>query len=261
MILAGKNIIVVGASGSLGEAAVNLFIQQGARVFATGQGAWDKAANYGASLTYCPMDSTQESKMDQLMNIAEQNLGQIHGLYHIAGGSGRSKGDGPLHQLTLQGWDYTLDLNLKSVMLSNRSAIQYWLDKKLPGTILNMGSVLAFSPSARFFGSHAYAAAKAGIEGFSRSIAAFYSQHQIRVNVIAPGLIATNMSFRAQQDKAITGFMKTKQPLHNGGIGRPEDCSGAALFFMSELSSYITGEVLRVDGGWHLSDGQYPISV
>ncbi|MDZ4709001.1 MAG: SDR family oxidoreductase [Saprospiraceae bacterium] len=257
MLLEGKNIIVIGGSGGLGEAAVHLFIQQGARVFATGYDTWEKAKDFGANLTYATLDATRESAVSLLIPMAEKAFGPIHGLYHIAGGSGRKMGDGPLHQLTTEGWDYTLDLNLRSVMLTNKTMIQYWLDNNLPGTILNMGSVLAFSPSAHYFASHAYAAAKAGIEGFSKSIAAFYASRQIRVNVLAPGLIATAMSARAQVDSGIREFIKTKQPLNHGRIGKPEDCSGAALFFMSDLSSFVTGEVLHIDGGWHLSDGQF----
>lgn len=257
MILADKNIIVVGGSGGLGESAIRLFIQEGARVFATGHGPWQKASELGPNLVYLPMDIADEAPFNQLASVADNALGQIHGLYHIAGGSGRKMGDGPLHQLSDRGWEYTLDLNLRSVMLTNRSLVQYWVDKKLPGTILNMGSILGFYPSARYFASHAYAAAKAGIEGFSKSIAAYYASHQIRVNVIAPGLIATGMSTRPQEDPAILEFMKTKQPLNQGHLGQPEDCAGAALFFMSDFSTFITGAVLPVDGGWHLSDGQY----
>lgn len=257
MLLEGKNIVVIGGSGGLGEAAVNHFIRHGAKVFVTGQVPWTKAKDYGPSLAYATLDATQEGEVSLLIPLAEKALGQIHGLYHVAGGSGRKMGDGPLHQLTSKGWDYTLDLNLRSVMLTNKAMIQYWIDNNLPGTILNMGSILAFSPSAHYFASHAYAAAKAGIEGFSKSIAAYYASRQIRVNVIAPGLIATAMSTRAQGDTGIVEFIKTKQPLNHGRIGTPEDCAGAAVFFMSEMSSFITGVVLYIDGGWHLSDGQY----
>jgi len=260
MLLAGKNLIVVGGSGGLGEASIKLLIQHGARIFATGQGLWNNSTAFGDSLKYEELDATLEAEVDQLISMAEKELGAIHGLYHIAGGSGRKMGDGPLHQITAEGWNYTLDLNLRSVMLTNKAMIQYWLDNKLAGSILNMGSVLAFSPSAPYFSSHAYAAAKAGIEGFSKSIAAYYAKHQIRVNVIAPGLIATSMSSRAQLDPTIVEFIKTKQPLDHGRMGKPEDCAGAALFFMSDFSSFITGEVLHIDGGWHLSDGQYIIS-
>jgi NAD(P)-dependent dehydrogenase (short-subunit alcohol dehydrogenase family) len=112
-------------------------------------------------------------------------------LYHVAGGSGRKFGDGPLHELTLEGWNKTLELNLTSLMLSNQAAVKKFLELKKSGTILNMGSVLGFSPSPKYFSTHAYAATKAAIIGFSKSIAAYYAKDDIRINVIAPALVET----------------------------------------------------------------------
>jgi NAD(P)-dependent dehydrogenase (short-subunit alcohol dehydrogenase family) len=116
--------------------------------------------------------------------------------------------------------------------------------------------VLAWSPSPRFFASHAYAAAKAGIVGFSRSIASYYAEHGIRVNVIAPALVETPMSQRAAGNEEIMQFIRTKQPLDGGRIGMPSDCDGAALLLLSNESAFITGQVLAVDGGWTVSEGQ-----
>ena len=86
-----------------------------------------------------------------------------------------------------------------------------------------MGSVLGFSPSPKYFSTHAYAAAKAAIIGFSRSIAAYYAKDNIRINVIAPALVETPMAQRAANDEAILSFIKSKQPLDGGRIGQPED--------------------------------------
>lgn len=257
MILKNKNILVIGGSGGIGRAACLAFLREGAGVFASGLGPMEDLPVSSDHFTYMDADAGSESAVERVLAEASATLGQIHGLYHIAGGSGRKAGDGPLHLLSLQGWDYTLNLNLRSIMLSNRALIRYWMDHKLPGVILNMGSVLASAPSAHFFSTHAYAAAKAGAEGFSKSIAAYYAKSNIRVNVIAPGLIATGMSNRAQGDPAIQAFIKTKQPLDGGRMGNPEDCAGTAAFLLSDLSSFISGEVIHVDGGWQLSDGQY----
>jgi NAD(P)-dependent dehydrogenase (short-subunit alcohol dehydrogenase family) len=117
-----------------------------------------------------------------------------------------------------------------------------------------MGSVLGWSPSPQYFASHAYAATKAGIAGFSRSIAAYYAPHNIRVNVIAPALIETPMSRRAVGDEAIRKFVAGKQPLDGGRVGNPADVEGAALFLLSRESRFITGQVLAVDGGWMVTD-------
>jgi NAD(P)-dependent dehydrogenase (short-subunit alcohol dehydrogenase family) len=125
------------------------------------------------------------------------------------------------------------------------------------GTILNMGSVLGYSPSPHFFSTHAYAAAKAAIIGFTKSIAAYYAKNNIRINVIAPALVETPMAQRAAKDETILSFIKTKQPLDGGRIGAPEDLDGLATYFMSDLSKFTTGQVVAVDGGWDVSEGQY----
>ncbi len=120
-----------------------------------------------------------------------------------------------------------------------------------------MGSVLGYSPSPRYFVTHAYAATKSAIIGFSQSIAAYYAQNNIRINVLAPALVETPMSQRASGDEAIMGFVKTKQPLDGGRNGQPADLDGAAVYFMSDYSKFTTGQVLSVDGGWAISEGQY----
>ena len=166
-------------------------------------------------------------------------------------------GDGPLHALTLDGWNYTLQLNLTTMMLSNQAAINQFLKQGTGGTILNMGSVLGFSPSPQYFATHAYAAAKSAIIGFSKSVAASYAKNNIRVNVIAPALVETPMAQRAAEDESILSFIKTKQPLDGGRIGHPSDLDGLAVYFMSDMSKFTTGQIVAVDGGWTVSEGQF----
>lgn len=120
-----------------------------------------------------------------------------------------------------------------------------------------MGSVLGFSPSPQYFSTHAYAAAKSAIIGFSRAVASYYAKDNIRVNVIAPGLVETPMAERASKDESILSFIKTKQPLDAGRIGKPSDIDGLAVYFMSDQSKFTTGQVVAVDGGWSISEGQY----
>ena len=108
---------------------------------------------------------------------------------------------------------------------------------------------MGFSPSSHFFGTHAYAAAKAAVIGLSKSLAAYYAPHQIRVNVIAPGLVETPMSKRAIADQSILEFIAAKQPLGEGRAGLPADVDGAAVFLLSDYAAFITGQVLTVDGG------------
>jgi NAD(P)-dependent dehydrogenase (short-subunit alcohol dehydrogenase family) len=126
------------------------------------------------------------------------------------------------------------------------------------GAILNMGSVLGWHPSPEFFATHVYAAAKAAIAGFTRSIASYYASDNIRCNAIACGLVETPMAQRAAKDETIQRFTATKQPLDGGRIGRPDDLDGAAVFLLSPAARFITGQVLAVDGGWSVSEGQIP---
>jgi NAD(P)-dependent dehydrogenase (short-subunit alcohol dehydrogenase family) len=117
--------------------------------------------------------------------------------------------------------------------------------------------VLGYSPSPKYFVTHAYAAAKAAVIGFTRSTAAYYAPDNIRINAILPSLVETPMAQRAANDEQIMAFIKTKQPLDGGRIGQPDDLDGAAVYFMSDQSLFTTGQILSVDGGWDVTEGQY----
>ena len=174
-------------------------------------------------------DATEEKTAPKAIALCEEKFGGFDGLYHVAGGSGRKFGDGPLHEITLEGWHKTLEWNLTSLMLSNRAAVQTFKKNNTPGTILNMTSVLGYSPSPKYFVTHTYAAAKASIIGFTKSIASYYANDNIRINAIAPALLETPMAQRAANDEAIQAYIKTKQPLDGGRIGASSDLDGAAV--------------------------------
>jgi NAD(P)-dependent dehydrogenase (short-subunit alcohol dehydrogenase family) len=202
-------------------------------------------------------DATREGAATRAIEKCIEHFSGFDGLYHVAGGSGRKYGDGPLHQLSLAGWHYTMQQNLTSLMLSNQAAIQFFLREQKAGVVLNMSSVLAFSPSPGHFTTHAYAAAKSAVIGLSKSIASYYASRNIRINVIAPALVETPMSRRAVTDENIMAFVKTKQPLDGGRVGMPKDIDGAAVFLLSDQAKFITAQVIAVDGGWSVTEGQY----
>ena len=257
-LLANKNIVVIGGTTGLGLSAAKAFIANGANVVVVGRNKESAAAAkniLGNHAFVVAGDAIKELTAIDAINTCVEKFGGFTGLYHVAGGSGRKMGDGPLHELTLEGWNKTLELNLTSLMLSNRAAVKKFLELKTPGTILNMGSVLGFSPSPAYFPTHSYAAAKSAIIGFSKSLAAYYAKHNIRVNVIAPAVVETPMAQRAANDEKIIHFLKTKQPLDGGRIGKTEDADGLAVYFMSEQSKYTTGQMIAVDGGWSVSEG------
>lgn len=258
-LLDGKVIVVIGGTTGIGLSAARAFIHAGARVIAVGrdvQSAATAQTELGTLAHIIAADARDAATAPQAIDEAVQRFGKFDGLYHVAGGSGRAMGDGPLHELTDAGWQTTLDHNLTSLMLSNRAAVRRFLAQGHGGSILNIGSVLGFSPSPAHFATHAYAAAKAAAIGFSKAIAAHYARDNIRVNVLAPALVETPMSQRAAGDEAIRRFIKTKQPLDGGRIGQASDLDAAAVFFMGDGARFTTGQVLAVDGGWSVSEGQ-----
>lgn len=260
MLLENKKIVIIGGTTGIGLAAARAFIREGARVTALGldeESCLKLEDEQGNRVRALKGDATREGVAERAIELCKKEFGSFNGLYHVAGGSGRKMGDGPLHELSLDGWNKTFELNLTSLMLSNRAAVRELQNAGIGGAILNMASVLGYSPSPRYFVTHAYAAAKGAVIGFTQSIASYYAKENIRINVIAPGLIRTPMSKRAAGDEEILQFVKTKQPLDGGRIGAPEDLDGAACYFLSDQSRFTTGQILSVDGGWDLSEGQY----
>lgn len=261
-ILEGKNIVVIGGSAGIGLSAVKAFLREGARVVAIGL---DTASCLQAAselpspqVIFLPGDARNASTADLAIRRCIEVYGDFDALYHVAGGSGRKRGDGPLHKMSLEGWHYTLDLNLTSVMLSNQAALRHFLQMEKKGAILNVGSVLASSPAPAFFTTHAYAAAKSAIIGFSRSLAAYYAPYNIRINVLTPALTQTPMAQRASMDPQIMAYIQTKQPLDGGRIGDPADLDAMAVLCLSDQARFMTGQVIAIDGGWQLSEGQIP---
>lgn len=259
MWLDSKKIVVIGGTTGLGLSAALAFVREGAQVVVVGRNpescatAEQQLNGNGLAMSG---DAANPQTAPKAVALCQQIFGGFDGLYHVAGGSGRRFGDGPLHEITSEGWNYTIDLNLTSLMLSNQAAVRAFRAQQSGGTILNMGSVLGSRPSPAYFATHAYAAVKSAVIGFSKSIAAYYASDNIRVNVLAPALVETPMAQRATQDDTIMAFTKTKQPLDGGRIGQPDDLDGAAVYFMSDYSAFTTGQILTVDGGWSVSEGQ-----
>ncbi len=181
-----------------------------------------------------------------------ERFGKVDALFNVAGISTRSRGDGPLHGCSTEAWDLAMDVNAKGTFLLCREVLRRWTQTSEKGAILNCGSVLAQHPQRDHFATAAYASSKGAIEAMSLSAAAYYAPAGIRINVIAPGLVLTPMSARAQGDADIMKFVARKQPL-TGGMLSPEDIARTACFLLGKDSSSITGQVISVDGGWTVS--------
>ncbi|HTL58689.1 MAG TPA: SDR family oxidoreductase [Candidatus Limnocylindrales bacterium] len=259
-LLAGKRLVIIGGTAGLGLSAAKAFVAAGAKVVALGLAAEESEElepGTPSSISILLAEATDPGSATKAIEQCLTQFGGFDGLYHVAGGSGRRWGDGPLHEISDEGWHKTIDLNLTSVFFSNRAAVRQFLAQKTGGSILNLASVLAMAPSPTYFATQAYAAAKAAIIGLTRSCAAMYASQGIRFNALAPGLVETRMAERAAGNPEIMAFTKTKQPLDGGRIGQPEDLDAAAVYFLSDASRFTTGQILSVDGGWCVSEGQF----
>ncbi len=160
---------------------------------------------------------------DSILGVCLARFGRVDALFNAAGLSGRRFGDGPVHLCSDEGWDVTLQQNLKVMFQMSRAAIGRMLQQEpqadgVRGAILNMGSVLADAPEPRHFDTHAYAAAKGAVVALSRSMAAYYAPHKIRVNVLSAGLVRTPASERSQTNAELLDFLTKKQPLAAGMV-------------------------------------------
>jgi NAD(P)-dependent dehydrogenase (short-subunit alcohol dehydrogenase family) len=262
--LAGHVVLVTGATGMAAAAAERL-ASEGARVFIvarTEENASGLAARIreaGGEARHHVADLADENAAVGAVAAAQDAFGgRIDGLFAVAGGSGRRRGDGPAHEITLEGWEATFTINATPAFLVAREVLRTMIDQEpnlsgTRGSILLMSSILSVSPSPRLFATHAYAAAKAAITGFARTTAAYYAPQRIRVNAIAPSLVSTPMAERAAQDPATVAYVVRKQPLSRGLIP-PEDIAAAAAYLLSDESRYLTGQLVIVDAGWSVTD-------
>jgi NAD(P)-dependent dehydrogenase (short-subunit alcohol dehydrogenase family) len=198
-------------------------------------------------------DVRDEAAVKRGVSECLDRFGQIDALMNGAGISARSLGDGPLHQCTSEAWNMVMDVNARGTFLMCREVLGLWANNHQAGVILNTGSVLARHPQRQHFATVGYAASKGAIEAMTLAAAAYYAPEGIRINVIAPGLVHTPMTARAQGNAEITKYMVHKQPLRKGML-TGEDIAKTACFLLRKDSSPITGQVLTVDGGWTVSE-------
>jgi NAD(P)-dependent dehydrogenase (short-subunit alcohol dehydrogenase family) len=238
--LRDKVAVVTGGGSGIGFAAAQLFAEEGAQVV-----VFDIQTSHSSARQ---VDVTSASQVESAIRDVTGRYGRLDVLVNVAGGSGRKWGDGPADSCTLEGWEKTLALNLDSVFYCCKYALQAMLSQGR-GALVNVSSVLGLVGGDEDFATHAYAASKGAVISLTRSIASYYAPRGIRANVICPGLIATPMSRRAQQSEGIRARLPQLQPL-TGDFGAPEDVAHAALYLASDESSFVTGSVLTVDGGW-----------
>jgi len=251
--LAGKVAVVTGGGSGIGRATAQLFAEKAAQVVIfeiDGQAAVEclKTIHAPQPASSQIVDVRLPEHVESAFQKVIASYGRLDILVNVAGGSGRRWGDGPTDACTLEGWDKTLALNLDSVFYCCKYALQAMLPQR-SGAIVNIASVLGMVGGDEDFATHAYSASKGAVISLTRSIASYYARLGIRANAICPGLIATPMSQRAQESEQIRRRLAQLQPL-TSDFGSPQDVAQAALYLASDASSFVTGAVLAVDGGW-----------
>jgi NAD(P)-dependent dehydrogenase (short-subunit alcohol dehydrogenase family) len=202
---------------------------------------------------YTVGDVRDEEAVRRGVSECMDRFGRIDALMNVAGASARSLGDGPLHQCTSEAWDAVMTLNAKGTFLMCREVLGLWTKNRQAGAILNTGSVLSRHPQREHFATVGYPASKGAVEAMSIAAAAYYAPAGIRINVIAPGLVNTPMTARAQGNAGIADYIVHKQPLRKGLL-TAEDIAKTACFLLRRDSSPITGQIVTVDAGWTVSE-------
>ena len=243
-LLEGKIALITGASKGIGRAIAQKFTEMGAQVAFTylssvekGQALEQELAANGAKVKGYRSDASVFTEAEKLIENVVADFGRLDILINNAG----ITKDGLLMRMTEEQWDAVLNVNLKSVFNLTKAATKVMMRQKY-GSIVNMTSIVGIKGNA---GQANYAASKAGIIGFTKSVALELGSRNIRCNAIAPGFIETEMT--GELGAAVVEEWKKAIPLKRGGT--PEDVANCAVFLSSDQSAYVTGQVLQVDGG------------
>ena len=243
-LLEGKNILITGGSRGIGKSIVEVLFNNGANVgftFSSSESAANEIAkNLNSSSQKCIAYKSDASKLDQCENLVESFLNDFETIDVLINNAGITK-DNLLMRMSEDDFEKVMEVNLKSVFNMTKACQRVFL-KNRKGSIINMSSVVGVKGNA---GQSNYAASKAGIIGFSKSIAQELGSRSIRCNVIAPGFIKTEMTDNLSESliESWTENIPLKRP------GESNDVANLCLFLASDLSSYITGQVINVDGG------------
>ncbi|UHO38316.1 3-oxoacyl-[acyl-carrier-protein] reductase [Chryseobacterium capnotolerans] len=242
-LLEGKVALITGATRGIGKGIAEMYAQQGAKVAFTYAGSVDKAKELEAALssvTQIKGYQSDASDYDAAQKLVEEVMAEFGQIDILVNNAGITK-DNLLLRMSKEDWDKVIKVNLDSVFNLTKAVIKPMMKAK-SGSIINMTSVVGVKGNA---GQANYAASKAGVIGFTKSVALELGSRNIRCNAIAPGFIETEMT-AVLDEKTVQGW-RDGVPLKRGG--QPEDIANACVFFGSDMSSYVTGQTLNVDGG------------
>lgn len=243
-LLEGKVAIITGASRGIGSGIAKVFAQHGANVAFTYSSSVESAMALENELSALGVKAkgyqSNAANFEEAQKLADDVITEFGTIDVLINNAGITK-DNLLMRMSEEDFDKVMEINLKSVFNMTK-AVQRIMLKNRAGAIINMSSVVGVKGNA---GQANYAASKAGMIGFTKSIALELGSRNIRCNAIAPGFIETEMTAKLNED-VVQGWRESI-PLKRGGT--PEDVANACLFLASDLSAYVTGQVMNVDGG------------
>ena len=243
-LLKDKNVIITGATRGIGKGIAQVFASNGANIAFTYSSSVDAALTLEKELNGLGIKAkgyqSNAADFDEAQKLVTNVIEEFGGVDVLINNAGITK-DNLLMRMSEEDFDKVIAINLKSVFNLTKAVIKPML-KQRKGSIINMSSIVGIKGNT---GQANYAASKAGILGFTKSVALELGSRNIRCNAIAPGFIETEMTANLDE-KAINEWHKTI-PLRRGG--NPKDIANACVFFASDMSAYITGQTLNVDGG------------
>ena len=241
--LENKKIIVTGASGGIGNSIIEKLYDCGVNILASGTRVekLEELKKKFDGIKILKFDMSQSDKIEDFIENASNELG---GLDCIVNNAGITQ-DNLAIRMTIEEWKKVIDINLTSTFLMSKFAIKKMLKSK-KGKIVNITSVVGHTGN---LGQANYAASKAGIIGFSKSLAIEYAKKNININCVSPGFIKTDMTDKINED--FKKVLISKIP--SGDLGTGEDVSNCVAFLVSDMSKYINGETIHVNGGMYMS--------
>ena len=243
-LLNNRTAVITGATRGIGRGIAIAFAQSGSNVAFTYRSSFEQAQKLEKELNDLGIKAkgykSDASSFEGSKKLIEEVLGDFNSIDILVNNAGITK-DNLLMRMSEDDFDSVIETNLKSVF-NMSSSVQYFFLKQRKGSIINISSIVGLKGNP---GQSNYAASKAGIIGFTKSLALELGSRNIRVNVIAPGFIKTEMTDNLSDD--IIENWKDRIPLKR--IGKPEDIANACIFLASDLSDYVTGQVIQVDGG------------
>ena len=242
--LKGKNIIITGASGGIGNSIVKKLYDNGANILASGTRIekLDELKKNFEKIKILKFDISQSNNIEEFIENATKELGG--NLDCIVNNAGITQ-DNLAIRMSLEEWKKVIDINLTSTFLMSKFAIKKMLKKKY-GRIINITSIVGHTGN---LGQAIYAASKAGIVAFSKTLAIEYAKKNININCVSPGFIKTDMTDKI--DEEFKKILISKIP--SGDLGTGEDVSNCVAFLASDMAKYINGETIHVNGGMYMA--------